>query len=238
MKKSVLITGVSGDIGGALAREFAKNGYNIIATFNNNKIAEDLINYCTECGVSFCQYKLDIKNATEVANVFDLAFKQSDYLDCVICNSGISIGEKMLCENSDEEIENLIQTNLVGTIYCNREAAKHLMAQRHGQIINISSIYGVNGGSCEAVYSASKAGVIGLTKALAQELEGGNIRVNAVAPGFVETNMTACFSEQEKEEYKQEHNLQRLAQPEDVAQAVYVLVQQRDDLNGEVVFVN
>ena len=234
MKKSVLITGVSGGIGEALAREFAKNGFNIIATFNSHALSNDLDSYCQECGVKLSQYKLDITKPDEVEKVFNKAFKEADYIDCVICNAGISLGEKMLCDNEDEEINRLIQTNLVGTIYCNRAASKHFLKRKYGNIVNLSSVYGVFGGSCEAVYSASKAGIIGLTKALAKEMSGCGVRVNAVAPGFVETKMTACFSEEEKKAIKEAGQMSVL-KPEEVASAVFALTQK--NVTGEVVII-
>lgn len=238
MRKAVLITGASGGIGHAIACQFAAKGYDIIATYNKHQISDDLRLLCEKQKVCLYDFQLDITKSKQVEEVFDAAFRKVGYIDCIVCNSGISLGEKMLCDNNDEEIANLIETNLIGTIYCNREAEKHLLAQNYGNIINISSIYGVNGGSCEAVYSASKAGVIGLTKALSQELQSSCVRVNAVAPGFVETAMTAGFSAEEKEEYKKENNLQRLTQPEDVARVVYEIAEKNSSINGEVVFVD
>ncbi|MBQ8908981.1 MAG: SDR family oxidoreductase [Clostridia bacterium] len=237
MKKSVLITGVSGGIGLAVAEEFAKHGYNIVATYNRHKIASSLQKLCEKYNVKLTELKLDITNSKHVQTVFDQAFKDEVYLDCVVCNSGVSLGEKMLCDHSDEDIAVVIQTNLVGTIYCNREAIKHMLKQKHGNIVNISSIYGVNGGSCESVYSASKAGIIGLTKSLAKELAGSKIRVNTVAPEFVETNMTACFSQQEKDAIKRLGEM-KILQPEDVATVVYSLASDGSELNGEVVFID
>ncbi|MBQ8444381.1 MAG: SDR family NAD(P)-dependent oxidoreductase [Clostridia bacterium] len=234
MKKSVLITGVSGGIGQAVAQEFARNGYNIIATYNTHEISNKLRDFCAEKGVKLVEYQLDIADSKQVAEVFEKAFNE-DYLDCVVCNAGCSIGEKMLCDHSDEDIEKLIQTNLVGTIYCNREASRQMLKQKHGNIINISSIYGVNGGSCESVYSACKAGIIGLTKALAKELAESSLRVNAIAPGYVETNMTAHFTEEEKDAIRREGEL-KISTPEDVAKVVYSVV--NSTINGEVVFID
>ncbi|MBO5395015.1 MAG: SDR family oxidoreductase [Clostridia bacterium] len=238
LNKAVLITGASGSIGEATAKLFAENGYDIIATYNSHKISDELRDFCRACNVSLHEFKLDITQAQQVQQIFDDAFKVSGYLDCVVCNAGCSVGEKMLCDNSDDDIEKLVQTNLVGTIYCNREAVKHLLKQKHGNIINVSSIYGVQGGSCEAVYSAAKAGIIGLTKALAKELAFSAIRVNAIAPAYVETNMTACFSEEEKEAIRQENNLERLAQPQDVAEVIYEVAEVERAYNGEIVFVD
>lgn len=234
MKKSVLITGVSGSIGNALAFEFARNGYNVIATYNRNKISNELKEYCATNNISFAECQLDISNPDQVENVFKKAFMQADYLDCVVCNSGISLGEKMLCDNTRDEIMEIINTNLLGTIYCNQAASKFMLTQKHGNIINISSIYGVEGGCCESVYSASKAGVIGLTKALAQELIDANIRVNAIAPGYVETNMTSHLTAEEKEEIKKAGQL-TINKPEDIAKAVLDIAEGKK--TGEIVLI-
>ena len=230
MNKTVLITGGSGGIGNAVAKKFAENGWNIVGIYNKHSISTELVGFCQEKGVGLTQVKLDITSSAEVERVFKTAFDTQNIL-CVVCNSGISLGEKMLCDISDEEIAKLVQTNLMGTIYCNREASKLLMEKRKGEIINISSVYGVNGGSCEAVYSATKAGINALTMSLAKEIECAGVKVNAVAPGFVETKMTACFSEKEKEEIRQSGEMSVL-KPEEVAQFVFDITKQ--DVSGKI----
>lgn len=230
MKKAVLITGVSGGIGDAVARKFAEMGWNIVGTYNRNEVLEELAVFCHEKGVEMVKMQLDITCSADVKKVFEDAFNEQN-IECVVCNSGISLGEKMLCDISDEDIAKLVQTNLIGTLYCNREASKLLMEKRKGEIINISSVYGVNGGSCEATYSATKAGINALTMSLAKELECAGVKVNAVAPGFVETKMTACFSEEEKEEIRQNGEMSVL-KPEDVAQFVFDITKQ--DVSGKI----
>ena len=236
MRKAVLITGASGGIGEAIAIKFAQEGYDVIATYNKNQISDKLQCVCDEFGAKLTKSHLDIADEGQVKETFANAFKSADYLDCIVCNAGISIGEKMLCDCSNEDIAKLINVNLVGTIYCNREAVKHFLKQKHGNIVNISSIYGVNGGSCESVYSSTKGGIIALTKALSQELSDVGIRVNAIAPGYVETKMTAGFSAEEKEAIRIKNGLERLAQPEDVAKRVYDVA--NSSLNGEVLFID
>lgn len=231
MNKAVLITGVSGGIGKAVAMKFAQNGWNIVATYNKNKISNEVAEFCQQKGVDLVQMQLDITSSVDVEKVFAEAFKGQN-IECVICNSGISLGEKMLCDVSDEEIDQLVQTNLIGTIYCNRQASKLLLSKRRGDIINVSSIYGVNGGSCEAVYSATKAGINALSLSLAKELECAGVNVNAVAPGFVETNMTACFSKEEIQQIRESGEMNVL-KPEDVANAVFAMV--GTGLSGQVI---
>lgn len=233
MKKAVLITGVSGGIGQAIARKFAQNGWDVVGTFNKNEISNDVADFCQERGVELVQMQLDITSSKEVEKTFSEAFKGQN-IECVVCNSGISLGEKMLCDMTDEEIAKLIQTNLVGTIFCNREASKHFLSKKRGSIINISSIYAVDGGSCEAVYSATKAGINALSLSLAKELECAGVKINAVAPGFVETKMTACFSEEEKEAIRKSGEM-NILKPEDVADAVYEITDK--DISGQVLVI-
>ena len=136
MRRSVLITGVSGSIGLAIAKCFVLHGYDVIATYYKHQIDSKLEEFCKQNGANLQKVQLDICDPAQVEKVFAKAFRDAKYLDCVVCNSGISLGEKMLCDNSDEEIEKIIRTNLIGTIYCNREASKHMLSQKHGNIIN------------------------------------------------------------------------------------------------------
>lgn len=239
MKKSVLITGVSGGIGKAVAKKFAENGYDIIATYNSNGIEENLQQFCADKGVNLMPIKMDISSYEEVDKAFDKAFKENSYVDAVVCNAGVCLSEKLLCDCSSEEIDKLVDVNLKGTIYCNSQAMKHFMKIRRGSIVNISSIYGMHGGACEAVYSACKGGINALTKALADECASFGVRVNAVAPGFIQTNMTSCFSEEEKRAIAESTPLKRLGNAEDVANAVYFLAS--DDasfITGEIITVS
>ncbi len=238
IKKTVLIIGASSDIGKASAKLFAKNGYNIIGTYNNTNI-DNVINDCKALGASFLSLKLDVDDYENITNVFEIVRLNAEYLDCVIYLPGKSEQENLLCDYNVEQINKIIDINLKGAVLCNKEAMKLLIKQKHGSIINLSSIYGVYGGACETAYSAAKAGVIGLTKALAQECAPYNVRVNAVAPGFIETNMTRHFNAEEKEIIKQNTPLKRLGQPDDVANAIYFLASDNSSfITGEVLNVN
>ena len=128
-----------------------------------------------------------------------------------------------MIEKSDEDIINVLDINLLGTIICNRECLKYFIKQKHGNIINISSIQGEEGTSCNSVYSSAKAGVIALTEALAKEVASFNIRVNAIAPGFIETPMTACFDKKERAECKKHIPLNRFGRPEEIASSALFL---------------
>lgn len=222
IRKTVIITGASGDIGYSIAKKFASCGYDIFATFNKGNI-EKVKKLSNDYDVKIFTKKMNICLYNDIEEAFKEAKKVCSYIDCLVCNAGVSLDERLLSDTSIEDVKMLIDTNFTGTILCNREILKYFVQQKHGNIINISSIYGLYGGSCESVYSATKAGIIGLTKALAQECGNFNIRVNAVAPGFIETKMTSHFNDEEKTNIVLNTPLQRLGTCKDVANAVYFL---------------
>ncbi len=236
IRKSVMIIGATGGIGQSLVETFAKNKYDIVATYLNGDI-EKIKMLCSGLGVKCTALKLDLKSPDNIKKCISDAF-QEDYLDCAICNAGISKNEILLCDESEENIDELIDVNFKGIIICNKYLAKGFLRQKHGNIINISSIYGEYGGACECVYSACKAGIIGLTKSLSLELSPYNIRVNAIAPGFIETNMTKRF-ENEKEKLIEKTPLNRLGKPEDVANtALFLASENASFITGEVIDVS
>ncbi len=222
LRKTVIITGASGDIGNTTAKVFAKAGYNLALTYCAGSTKE-LENELKAFDIEVKSFKLDQAKETSITKCIQDIQSFFDYIDTLVCNAGIAEYESLLIEKSTEEIDKVLDVNLRGSILLNREIAKIFIKQKHGNIINISSIHGLEGSSCEATYSASKAGVIGLTKALASELAPYNIRVNAVAPAFIETNMTKCYSSKEKKDIIKRTPLGRLGKPEDVAEAIYFL---------------
>ncbi len=237
IKKSVLIIGASSDIGKTIAKTFAENNYNIIATYNTNNCNE-IIEMCKKNNVEAQIYKIDLKNSNEIEEKLNTIFANSSYIDCAICCAGLSLKEVLLCDETIENINNLININFRGIIICNKIISKYFLKQKHGNIINISSIYGIYGGACESVYSACKAGVIGLTKSLAQELSPFGIRVNAVAPGFIQTKMTKNFNEEEKKQIIDRTPLKRLGNTEDVANTVFFLASDKASfITGEIIEV-
>lgn len=238
IRKSVFITGASGDIGFAIAKEFANNNYDIIATYNNGN-CDKLREFCSKKGVNLKTIKMDLEKYEDIENCIDKAFSQSEFLDCAICNAGISLSEKLLCDESKENIDKIIDINLKGTIFCNKILAKYFIKQKHGNIINITSIYGIYGGACESTYSATKAGIIGLTKALSLELAPFNIRVNGIAPGFIETKMTSCFNEEEKKVVKDSTPLKKLGKPSNIADvALFLASEKAEFITGEILTVS
>lgn len=238
IKKTVIITGASGGIGSATAVEFAKSGYNLALTYCSHS-PTNLINNLKKYNVEIKSYKMDISKPKEISKVFDKIFTDFDYVDCLVANAGISERESMLIDKSDEDVAKIVSTNLTGTIICNRDCLKRFIKQKHGNIVNISSIQGKAGSSCNSVYASTKAGIIALTTSLAREVASFNIRVNAIAPGFIQTNMTANFSDKEKNYCKQKVPLGRLGNPEDVAYAIkFLSSDQASYITGEVLSVN
>ena len=238
IKKTVIITGASGGIGGATAEAFAKAGYNLALTYNSHEPVE-LLQKLKKEKVDVKAYKLNISDATEITKVFGKIFSNFDYVDCLVANAGISERESMLIDKDDDEIKKIIDTNLLGTIVCNRECLKHFLKQKHGNIVNISSIQGKAGSSCNSVYASSKAGIIALTQSLAREVGSYGIRINAVAPGFINTNMTAGFSQAEKDYCQSKVPLGRLGESEDVASAILFLASDSASyITGEILSVN
>ena len=237
MKKSIVVIGASGGIGDSICRTFAKEGYNIIATFFNNDI-EELKNYC-EVYTTFSKIKLDVCDNEAIKTFFEKTFKENLYIESVINCVGVSMPEKLLFDESVENIDKILNINLRGAILICKEAMRNFINCKHGNIINIASVYGIYGGSCESVYSATKGGIIALTKSLALECANFNVRVNAVAPGFISTNMTKGFSESERREIKNSTPLNRLGMPEDVAKAVKFLSSENASfITGEILEVS
>ncbi len=237
-RKCVFIIGATRGIGLATVEKFAINGYDVVATYNNGSLA-DAEQICNKNNVKFLPIKMDISKFAEVEKGFQMAFEVMGKIDAVVCNAGISLGEKLLCDQSVEDIDRIIDVNLKGMIYCNRQAQKHLLNQKYASIVNIASIYGLYGGSCESAYSASKGGIIALTKAMSDECACFGVRVNAVAPGCIETEMTAFLSQEEKENIVARTPLGRIGGAEDVANAVFFLASEESSfITGEVLTVS
>jgi len=240
MKKSVLILGASGGIGEAIAKEFASSGYDIYATYNNGNLY-NLNDFCNIKNVELIQICMDIESYESISNVFQEVFSKAEYLESVINATGLSLPEKLLCDESIENIDRLLNVNLKGAVLVSREAMKYFIKFKRGNIINISSIYGLYGGSCETVYSATKGGIVALTKALADECASFNVRVNCVAPGCIETNMTKHLvnTEEVREQLINSTPLNRIGKPEDVAKAVkFLATDESSFITGECLTVS
>ncbi len=237
LRKTVLISGGFGDIGRAVAEKFASNGYNIALTYFNT-IDNDFIEKLKGYNIDVLALRCDQTKENDIINFVNSAFKEFEYIDtCVLC-AGKAEPEGFLYEKSAGLIDDIIATNLRGTIIFCREVSKHFANLKRGNIVVISSIYGETGGSLEATYSACKAGINGLVKSLAVEL-APNIRINAVAPGFIATKMTKHYSPTDVEYVKNQTPLSTLGKPTDVANSVYFLASEESNfITGEILTVS
>lgn len=211
--KTVLITGGVRGIGKSIALAFAQKGYRVCVTYSQDE--ENAAKMQTQ-GVEV--YRADVTDENAVQTLFQTLGK----VDILVNNAGVSL-IKQIQDTSYQEFERLFAVNVGGAFLCSREAAKGMISRQSGLIVNISSVWGEVGASCESVYSASKAALIGFTKALAKELGYSGVRVNAVSPGVIETKMNAHFSEAEMQALQEEIPLGRIGQGEDVAKAVLFL---------------
>ena len=219
--KTILITGGVRGIGKAIALAFVKKGYRVCAVYSKDKQSAEEIE---KLGVE--TYCADVSKEGEVQTLFAKIGK----VDVLVNNAGIAL-VKQIQDITYEEYERLMSVNVGGAFLCAREAAKGMISRQSGLIVNISSVWGEVGGSCESVYSASKAALIGFTKALAKELGWSGIRVNSVSPGVIDTPMNARFSEEEMRALQEEIPAGRLGSGEDVARAV-VYLEENDYVTG------
>ena len=237
--KVVLITGASNGIGMEMAKEFAKQGCKVIINYNNSKQnALDLANQICSNGQTAIAMQADVCVVKNIENMVDEIIKIFGHIDILINNAGIS-SNCLLIDESSENINNLINTNLIGTINSTKEVCKYMIKQGFGKIINISSIWGIFGAANESVYSASKGGIISFTKAMAKELAYCGITVNCIAPGVVETNMMNDYSDIEKQDIKSQIPLDRFAQPQEIANlAVFLASKQADYITGQIITID
>ena len=239
MKKTVIVTGASRGIGRAIAKLFAQNNYNVLINYNQSEEeANDLYEELDSKGYSVRLYKADISKKEEVNLMINYCIGQFERIDVLINNAGIS-RTNLLIDTSYEEWNEIISTNLNGVFYATKKALQYMMPEMSGKIINISSIWGITGGSYEVAYSTSKAAIIGMTKALAKELGPSNIQVNCVAPGVIQTDMLNDLSEETLEILRQETPLMKLGTPEDIANCVLFLADEKSNfITGQVISPN
>lgn len=239
MEKTVVITGASKGIGAATAILFAEKGYNVVIGYNKSaESAKILTTSLRSRGHSVIAMKVDVSNRLET----DLLVKESYYkfgrIDVFINNAGISnVG--LITEIDDIDVNRIFDVNLKGVYNCCKSVTPVMVNQKFGRIINIASMWGEVGASCEVAYSASKAGVIGLTKALAKELAPSNITVNCISPGIIETTMNKNISLQDIEEFVATVPLGRIGYPEEIANMAYYLSGENADyITGQVFGIN
>ena len=234
--KHVLVTGASGGIGRACALAFAGKGYSVTVCYNTNKYAaEELTGTILKKGVPAIAVKADVSSESDVAELFKYAESEIGPVDTLINNAGIShFG--LLTDMSTSQWHDIINTNLTSVFLCCRQALPSMVKYKRGCIINMSSIWGESGASCESAYSASKAGMIGLSKALAKEYGPSGIRVNCISPGFIATGMNSRLSQSEIDDFTSETPLCRTGTPDEVASAALFLAE-NGFVTGQVIGV-
>ena len=232
--KTVLITGASRGIGAACARKFAAEGCRVAINYNHSKeLAEALAGELGGIAV-----QADVADPVQVQKMVDTVLDKFCQLDILVCNAGVShVG--LLSDMTDEEWRRLFAVNVDGVFHCCRAVIPHFVHRKSGRIVTVSSMWGQVGASCEAAYSASKAAVIGLTRALAKELGPSGISANCVAPGVIDTDMNRALSAQDLEALKEETPLERIGTAAQVADAVWFFSGgQSDFITGQVLGVN
>ena len=223
MKRTVLITGASGDIGGACVRLFAASGYKVAIHFNTDEIsAKNLENELACDGCEALCVRADLSDEAQVTEMFRTVETLLGEVDVLVNNAGVS-QQKLFTDTTQQDYDFVFGANTLGTVNCCRSALPAMIRKKRGRIINISSMWGVSGASCEVLYSASKAAVIGLTKALAKEVGPSGITVNCVAPGVIATKMNTHLSDEDMAALRDETPLCRIGEPDEVAQAVLFL---------------
>lgn len=235
--KVILVTGGSRGIGANIVQELSKQGYTVIMNYNKseeqaNKIKNELGNN----GIHIDIVKADISKRNEVKNLINFIIGKYEHIDVVINNAGIS-QIKLFTEITDEDWNKMLQTNLTSAFYVTQEAVPSMIQKKSGCIINISSVWGIVGASCEVHYSVAKAGLDGMTKALAKELGPSNIRVNSIAPGIINTEMNKELSEQELENIANEIPLEKIGYPHSITNCVKWLIED-DYTTGQIISVN
>ncbi|MDY3986048.1 3-oxoacyl-[acyl-carrier-protein] reductase [Dysosmobacter sp.] len=222
--KTAIVTGGSRGIGRAVCLELAKGGANVVLCYaGNESAANDAVAACEALGAKALAVRCDVADAGEVKALVDTAVKAFGRVDILVNNAGIT-RDGLLLTMREEDFDAVVATNLRGTFLCMKAVARPMMRQRYGRIVNLSSVVGLRGNAGQVNYAASKAGVVGMTKSLAKELASRNVTVNAVAPGFIETDMTAAMPESAKTATLASIPMQRLGAAEDVARAVAFLV--------------
>ena len=222
-KKTVFVTGGSRGIGKEVALKFAENGYDVILNYVSDKTDVDgLTKELKDKGAESLILKADVSNAEEVENVVKQAIEKFGKIDVLVNNAGIT-KDNLLMRMSEEEFDKVLEINLKGTFIVTKAVTKYIMKKRQGAIINLSSVVGVAGNAGQCNYSASKAGIIGFTKSVAKELASRNIRANAVAPGFIATDMTQVLPDAVKENIHNQIPLKRMGTAKEVAELIYFL---------------
>ena len=240
MSNQVLITGASRGIGAAAARLFAREGWDVALGCGSSwEKAQELAREISGLGGKAVPIQADISIPEQAERLVREAEEALGPLDAVVCNAGVALPQMLLTDVDDWRWQLVMHTDLDGIFYTLRAAIPGMVREKRGAIVTVSSMWGLTGGSCEAPYSAAKAGVVGLSKALAKELGPSNIRVNCVAPGVIDTDMNRHLSPDDLAALGEEAPLGRIGTPEEVAQAIYFLASDRASfITGQVLPVD
>lgn len=236
MNKTAIVTGGSKGIGKAICVRLAKDGFNIAFSYNSNpELAEETVKLCESAGVKAKSYKVDVADSTACKEWTEEVQAEFGSVDVLVNNAGIT-KDGLLMKMKDEDLDAVLDVNLKGSFYMMREASKIMLKQKSGKIVNISSVVGVMGNAGQVNYSATKAGVIGMTKSLARELAGRRINVNAVAPGMIETDMTKAMSDKAREAVIAGIPFKEMGKPEEIASVVSFLAGEDSNyITGQVI---
>ena len=235
MNKTVLITGASRGIGRACAKLFAERGYNVAANYFRSE--QEALALEKEYS-NIMAVKADVADEHQVSHMAELINRRFGDIDVLVNNAGIAM-QKLFTDTEKREWDRLFDINVGGAFNCSREVAHSMIRNHRGKIINISSIWGITGASCEVAYSASKAAIIGLTKALAKELGPSGICVNCIAPGIIDTDMNGAIDAETIEELIDETPLQTIGKPKDIASmALYLASDDANFITGQIFGVN
>ena len=237
--KCAIVTGASRGIGKAIVKKLASLGANIVLNYRSNeeealKVQKELL----DMGVEVLLYKCDTSDSKAVEQMIKKAKEKFKTIDIMVNNAGIN-RDSLILRMKDEDFDSVIDVNLKGVFNCLRAVTPVMVRQRSGKIVNLSSVVGIMGNAGQVNYAASKAGVIGMTKSLAKEIGSRGITVNAVAPGFISTDMTGFLTEEFKEDIRKKLPLKRLGKPEDVANVVAFLASDEASyITGQVINVD
>lgn len=239
--KVALITGVSGAIGKATALEFLKQGFFVIGQYNSNakqieEFKSEIVD--TEFSDYFFAVQADFSKETEVYKLYDVVSKSFKHIDVLVNNAGKDL-YKLVTDTKDCEWDEIFNVNVKSAFVLTKLFSKEMISRNNGKIVFVSSIWGLNGGSMESAYSASKSALIGFTKALAKELSPSNINVNCVCPGVIDTPMNDRFSKEEKLELEERTPLKRMGTPKEIADIIYFLASEKAHfITGQIITVD
>jgi len=238
-RRVVLVTGGSRGIGKETAKVYAENGYDVAINYVSDKTdVEGIKKEFQDMGIKCLMVKADVSNEEDVNNMVEKVISEFGKIDVLVNNAGIT-KDTLLMRMSKEDFDKVIDINLKGTFLVTKAVIKYMMKKRNGSIINLASVVGVVGNSGQSNYSASKAGIIGFTKSVAKELASRNIRANAVAPGFIETDMTNVLKDDVKENIGNQIPLKRMGTAKEVAEVIYFLGTEKSSyITGQVINID